>query len=89
MSPIAVDQVRRALRATFDNDDAQSPDLTLELLDMMISAAIDRELNRRRDLLWKRTQRIGIIIGIVAGITGVITGITVFLNILFAAKVGL
>ena len=82
MSPIDVDQVRRALRALGDDDD-RSPDLTLELLDMMIAAAIDRELDRRRDILWKRMQRIGIIIGIIAGIVGVIAGITVVLNILF------
>lgn len=76
MSPIDVDQVRRALRATLGDDDARGPDLTLELLDMMISAAVNRELDRRRDILWKRMQRIGIIIGIIAGIT-------VVLNILF------
>ena len=76
MSPITVDQVRRALQAALDDDDAQSPTLTLELLDMMISAAIDRELDRRREARWKRMQRIGIIVGIIAGTA-------VFLNILF------
>ena len=52
MSPITVDQVRRALQAALDDDDAQSPTLTLELLDMMISAAVDRELDRRREARW-------------------------------------
>lgn len=83
MSPIDVDQVRRALRATLGDDDARGPDLTLELLDMMISAAVNRELDRRRDRLWKRMQHIGIIVGIIAGIAGVVTGTTVVWNILF------
>ena len=76
MSPVDVDQVRRTLRAALGDDDARGRDLTLELLDMMISAAVNRELDRRRDMLWKRMQRIGIIVGIIAGAS-------VILNILF------
>ena len=40
MSPIGVEQVRRALQTALVDTD--SPDLTAELLDMMISAAVER-----------------------------------------------
>ncbi|MCY4510168.1 MAG: hypothetical protein OXG35_24890 [Acidobacteria bacterium] len=57
MSPIEVEQVRRALQTALVDTD--SPDLTAELLDMMISAAVERELQRRADRRWKRLQQAG------------------------------
>ena len=66
MSPIEVEQVRRALRTALVDTD--SPDLTAELLDMMISAAVERELQRRADRRWKRLQQAGWLIAPFAGL---------------------
>ena len=66
MSPIEVEQVRRALRTALV--DAESPDLTAELLDMMIAAAVERELQWRADRRWKRLQQVGWLIAPFAGL---------------------
>lgn len=66
MSPIEVEQVRRVLRRALVDTD--SPDLTAELLDMMISAAVERELQRRADRRWKRLQQAGWLIAPFAGL---------------------
>ena len=66
MSPIEVEQVRRALQTALVDTD--SPDLTAELLDMMISAAVERELQRRADRRWKRLQQAGWLIAPFAGL---------------------
>lgn len=66
MSPIEVEQVRRALQTALVDTD--SSDLTAELLDMMISAAVERELQRRADRRWKRLQQAGWLIAPFAGL---------------------
>ena len=66
MSPIEVEQVRRALQTALVDTD--SPDLTAELLDMMISAAVERELQRLADRRWKRLQQAGWLIAPFAGL---------------------
>ena len=66
MSPIEVEPVRRALQTALVDTD--STDLTAELLDMMISAAVDRELQRRADRRWRRLQQAGWLIAPFAGL---------------------
>lgn len=66
MSPIEVEQVRRALQTALVDTD--SPDLTAELLDMMIAAAVERELQWRADRRWKRLQQAGWLIAPFAGL---------------------
>jgi hypothetical protein len=58
--------------------------LTEEQLDLMIAAAVQRELDRRdaerRERFWKRVQKAGWIIAPIAGLTVIGTAIYNFMN---------